>query len=101
MVRAMLAGEKTNFDGETLYSRGYRQEAAANPPPIYIGALRPKMIEMAAEIGDGFLLRHGFTLLWLGWQFDPPMRDGLMRVHPPVATRNETPITGLVRSESE
>jgi len=51
------------------------------------------------EMGDGFLLRNGFTLLWLGWQFDPPIRDGQMRVHPPTATDNGNPITGLVRSE--
>ena len=51
------------------------------------------------EMGDGFLLEHGFTLLWLGWQFDVPLRDGLVRVYPPVATDNGTPITGLVRSE--
>ena len=55
--------------------------------------------QTAEEIGDGFLLTHGFTLLWLGWQFDPPMRDGLMRVYPPIATNNGAPITGLVRSE--
>ncbi len=51
------------------------------------------------EMGDGFLLEHGFTLLWLGWQFDVPLRDGLVRVYPPVATDNGVPITGLVRSE--
>src|SRR5262245_16073447 len=28
----------------------------------------------AAEIGDGFLMRQGFTLLWVGWQFDVPQR---------------------------
>lgn len=55
LVRTMLTGEKTNFEGETLYSRGYRQVPAENPPPIYIGALRPKMIEMAAEVGDGVI----------------------------------------------
>ncbi len=55
LVRQMLAGEKTDFQGETLSSRGYRQVAAENPPPIYIGALRPKMIEMAAEVGDGVI----------------------------------------------
>ena len=55
LVRTMLSGEKTNFDGDTLYSRGYRQAPAENPPPIYIGALRPKMIEMAAEVGDGVI----------------------------------------------
>ena len=55
LVRTMLTGEKTDFDGETLYSRGYRQAPAENPPPIYIGCLRPKMIEMAAEVGDGVI----------------------------------------------
>lgn len=55
MVRSMLSGEKSNFDLETLYSKGYRQAPAENPPPIYLAALRPKMIEMAAEVGDGVI----------------------------------------------
>ena len=53
IVRSMLAGEKSNFALETLSSQGYRQEALPEPPPIYLAALRPKMIEMAAEVGDG------------------------------------------------
>jgi probable F420-dependent oxidoreductase len=55
LVRIMLTGEKTNFDGETLFSKGYRQAPLENPPPIYLAALRPKMIEMAAEVGDGVI----------------------------------------------
>ena len=55
MVRSMLRGEKSDFDGETLYSRGYRQAPLENPPPIYLAALRPNMIEMAAEVGDGVI----------------------------------------------
>lgn len=55
MVRAMLAGEKSAFDGETLRSRGYRQAPIDQPPPLYLAALRPKMIEMAAEVGDGVI----------------------------------------------
>jgi hypothetical protein len=51
-----------------------------------------------AEVGDGFLMRHGFTLLWVGWQFDPT-RPGLLRLHPPLAMENGRPITGLVRSD--
>ena len=50
-------------------------------------------------MGDGFLLQNGFSLLWLGWQFDVPVRDGQMRLHTPVATDGGDPITGLVRSE--
>src|SRR6266536_2578078 len=39
----------------------------------------------AAELGDGFLMKQGFALLWVGWQFDPPKRAGLVRVYPPTA----------------
>ncbi len=52
-----------------------------------------------AEMGDGFLMRQGFTLLWVGWQFDPPQRRGLVRVYPPTASENGRPIRGLVRSD--
>lgn len=56
MVRSMLKGEKSEFtDFETLYSRGYRQAPLENPPPLYLAALRPNMIEMAAEVGDGVI----------------------------------------------
>ena len=55
--------------------------------------------QTSEEMGDGFLLKQGFTLLWLGWQFDVPVRDGQMRVTPPVATNNGRPISGVVRSE--
>jgi hypothetical protein len=52
-----------------------------------------------AEMGDGFLMKQGFTLLWVGWQFDPPKRPGLVRVYPPTASENGRPIRGLVRSD--
>lgn len=55
LVRSMLAGEKTSFDGVTLTSHGYSQPPMDQPPPIYLAALRPKMIEMAAEFGDGVI----------------------------------------------
>ena len=54
----------------------------------------------AEQFGDGFLLERGFTLLWVGWQFDPPLRDGLVRVHAPIARNPDgRPISGLVRSD--
>ena len=56
LMRTMLAGEKTAYDGEILRSRGYRQSTAAHPVPIHLAALRPKMLELAAEIGDGVVL---------------------------------------------
>lgn len=57
LVRAMLGGEKTAFAGETLRSHGYVQRMTPKEPvPIYLAALRPKMLELAGEIGDGVVL---------------------------------------------
>jgi alpha/beta hydrolase family protein len=50
-----------------------------------------------AEFGDGALMRQGFTLLWMGWQWDVPERPGTMRMDMPIATENGRRITGLVR----
>ncbi len=55
LVKIMLSGEKTNFEGETLTSKGYRQAPQESSTPVYVGCLRPKMIEMAAEVGDGVI----------------------------------------------
>ncbi len=48
-----------------------------------------------AELGDGFLMRQGYTLAWLGWQWDPPERPGLVRLYAPAARG----IKGLVRAD--
>jgi hypothetical protein len=50
-----------------------------------------------ADFGDGALMRQGFVLLWMGWQWDVPMRAGVMRMEMPIATDGGRPITGLVR----
>jgi len=53
-VRGMLAGQKVALDGETLRTHGFRlMVPPAAPVPIYVGALRPAMLELAGEIGDG------------------------------------------------
>jgi hypothetical protein len=54
----------------------------------------------AAQVGDGFLMKQGFTLLWVGWQFDVPRREGLVRVYPPIPTENGRPIKrSITRSQ--
>ncbi|MEP7116774.1 MAG: alpha/beta hydrolase domain-containing protein, partial [Acidobacteriota bacterium] len=49
----------------------------------------------AADFGNGALMRQGFTLLWMGWQWDVPA--GRMRMAIPIATEHGQAITGLVR----
>ena len=50
--------------------------------------------------GDDFLFEQGFTLMWIGWQFDVPLRPELLRVYAPIAKNADgSSITGLVRSD--
>jgi hypothetical protein len=74
------------------------------------------------ELGDGFLMRRGVVVAWLGWQWDVREETGLMRLYAPVAREGEIheekktpnaqrrtpnaqsdpkgkPITGLVRAD--
>jgi hypothetical protein len=51
------------------------------------------------DFGDGLLLRLGLTVIWVGWQFDVPERDGVLRLHIPTATNEGEPIEGLVRCD--
>ena len=53
------------------------------------------------NLGDDFLLEQGFTLAWVGWEFDLPPSPTLLRLYAPVATSKGKAITGLVRSEWE
>ena len=49
----------------------------------------------AEEFGNGFLMRHGYTVAWAGWQSDVPRRDGLMSLDTPRANG----VVGFIRCE--
>ena len=49
----------------------------------------------AEEFGNGFLMRHGYTVAWVGWQADVPRRDGLMALDVPRARG----VSGFIRCE--
>src|SRR6266852_7550054 len=51
------------------------------------------------DLGDRFLMRFGFTVVWVGWEFDVAERPLAMRIHVPVATDHGKPITGVVRAQ--
>ncbi len=52
----------------------------------------------SSDFGDAWLLRQGYTLAALGWQWDAPPPDSL-RLYAPVATDHGQPITGLLRDD--
>ena len=56
-LRAALTGEKVTAEYETFSVRGLRLEAPPKiPPSILVAALRPGMLRLAGEEGDGAIL---------------------------------------------
>jgi hypothetical protein len=49
------------------------------------------------DLGDRFLMRFGFTIVWVGWEFDVDDRPLAMKIHVPAAAEHGT-ITGIVRA---
>lgn len=67
LLRKILAGGKTAYDGTTLRSHGFQLKSRPSAPvPIVLGAIGGKMLELAGEVADGVLLND----------FTPPDRLG-------------------------
>ena len=50
-----------------------------------------------SELGDKFLMRFGFTLVWVGWQLDAPREDAALRIQVPTAVDGGSrhPVAGV------
>ena len=46
------------------------------------------------DVGDGFLMRRGFTVIAVGWEFDLPAEGEMLRIRVP----NAEGVTGIVRT---
>jgi probable F420-dependent oxidoreductase len=56
-LRSALAGERVVFRGETFAVDGFRlTRPPTSPVPIHVAALRPGMLAVAGEVGDGAIL---------------------------------------------
>jgi hypothetical protein len=53
----------------------------------------------AEDAGNGFLMRRGYSVVWLGWQGDLLPGNGRMLLQVPVATEDGRTITGRTRTE--
>src|SRR5262249_34180501 len=62
---------------------------------MYNSCIRVPDPSTPEEFGNGFLMRHGYTVAWIGWQPDVPRQDGLMVLDVPRAPG----VTGFGRCE--
>ncbi len=53
----------------------------------------------AQHAGNGFLMRRGYAVLWLGWQGDLMPGDGRLVLDLPIARQGDKPVQGRVRTE--
>lgn len=74
--------EISNRGGKGLLTTFNRGSMAADPM-------------LPEHFGDGLLMRNGFTLVWVGWEFDVgPMPQ--LSVRAPVATRGGSPLVETI-----
>ncbi|MBI2358730.1 MAG: LLM class flavin-dependent oxidoreductase [Deltaproteobacteria bacterium] len=60
ILRAFLSGETVNFHGEVFTVNGAKMGFhPASPIRIYMTAVKPKMLRLSGEIGDGVLFSAG------------------------------------------
>jgi hypothetical protein len=52
-----------------------------------------------ADVGNGFPLRRGYTIVWSGWDPDAPRANMGLGLAAPVASDNGQPIVKIVRDE--
>jgi len=77
-----LLYEVSNRGGKTMMLHMNRAVASLDP-------------RTAADFGDGFLMNQGYTLLWLGWEFDMPENPNVVYLYPPPTQG----VQGIVRAE--
>ncbi|MEO8681903.1 MAG: alpha/beta hydrolase domain-containing protein [Vicinamibacterales bacterium] len=75
--------EVSNRGGKGLLTTFNR--ATASPDPM-----QPE------HFGDGLLMQRGFTLVWVGWEFDV----GQLSVKPPLATRNGAVLVETIAAQA-
>lgn len=58
ILRTILAGERTDHEGQVFSSRGFQLqiEHAPRPATIHLAAMGPRMLDLAGEVADGVLL---------------------------------------------
>ncbi|HEX3722783.1 MAG TPA: alpha/beta hydrolase domain-containing protein [Nitrolancea sp.] len=67
--------------------------------PRFVNRAEPEPPSPEIPAGDGWLMRHGFSIAWIGWQWDVYRDDVLMGLDAPEALIDGRPIRGEVQVE--
>ena len=94
-VEILVPHDPQRGNGTLLFDAPNR----GNPMALGIFDIGGSFADTAA-IGDGFLLRQGYTIVWAAWQGDVLPGGGRLTMQVPVAQRHRgVELTGRVRSE--
>ncbi|HEY6925812.1 MAG TPA: alpha/beta hydrolase domain-containing protein [Steroidobacteraceae bacterium] len=66
--------------------------------PHFIALVDGGDADLSRDAGDAWLLRKGFTIVSVGWQWDAPGADDL-KLYAPIAKEGGQSITGLLRGD--
>jgi probable F420-dependent oxidoreductase len=91
ILQAALAGERVVYQGRTINVDGFRMSRLPpRPVPIYVAALRPGMLRVAGEVGNGVILN------WLAAE-DVPRSVAIVREAAAAAGRDPAAIEVTAR----
>lgn len=79
----------------------FEASAAAGPAllSLFNDATNALLPSSSAEAGNGFLMDQGYSLLWMGWNWDVAPGDGRLRADLPLALDGGKPLFGRVLAE--
>ncbi|HVB63131.1 MAG TPA: alpha/beta hydrolase domain-containing protein [Nitrolancea sp.] len=64
--------------------------------PRFVNRAQPEPPSAEIPVGDGWLMRHGYSVGWIGWQWDVYRDDVLMGLEAPEALIDGRPVRGEV-----
>ena len=89
----MQPDDATRGNRRLLYQVANRGRIGAVP---FNFAPTPAVLSDSIDPGDGFLMRNGWSVLWVGWQWDVVRRPGYLGLVAPQAMDGDRPIAGQV-----
>ena len=82
LLRQCLTGEKVDFDGDFYTVKGFRLGVRLGDrrPKIVIGALNPKMLQLAGELADGVALNY-LPASHVAWSVEQVRKGGPAEIY--------------------